>query len=150
MTLSRGFVQDRGREPTVEEIAEEMKVSVPRARSILQIAQRPISLETPVGQDAETRLGDLLEDAHVVPALDVVIDISLRERTASILRSLTPREAEIISMRFGIGDGRERTLEEVGRRFSVTRERIRQIEAKALRKLRHPRRSSELKVFFKA
>ena len=147
MMISRGFVQDRGREPTVEEIADAMRIPVFRARKIFEIAQKPISLETPVGKDDDARLGDFMEDRHLVPAIDVVIGVNLRERTASVLQSLTPREAEIISMRFGIGDGRERTLEEVGRKFSVTRERIRQIEAKALRKLRHPSRSTRLETF---
>ena len=144
---SRALVQDYGREPTSEEVAMKMEIPVSKVRKILKIAQEPISLETPIGEEEDSHLGDFIEDRGVVSPAEAVININLKEQTASVLRTLTPREEQVIRMRFGIGDGSEHTLEEVGQRFSVTRERIRQIEAKALRKLRHPSRSRKLKAF---
>ena len=144
---SRALVQEHGREPTSEEIAEKMDIQVSKVRKILKIAQEPISLETPIGEEADSHLGDFIEDRGVVSPSDAVINRDLKEQTAAVLETLTPREEQVIRMRFGIGDGSEHTLEEVGQRFSVTRERIRQIEAKALRKLRHPSRSRKLKAF---
>ena len=144
---SRALVQEHGREPTSEEIAEKMDIQVSKVRKILKIAQEPISLETPIGEEEDSHLGDFIEDRGVVSPSDAVINLNLKEQTASVLETLTPREEQVIRMRFGIGDGSEHTLEEVGQRFSVTRERIRQIEAKALRKLRHPSRSRKLKAF---
>ncbi len=144
---SRALVQRYGREPTSEEIASKMDIPVSKVRKILKIAQDPISLETPIGEEEDSHLGDFIEDQGVISPSEAVIDINLKEQTASVLQTLTPREEKVIRMRFGIGDGSEHTLEEVGQRFSVTRERIRQIEAKALRKLRHPSRSRKLKTF---
>ena len=144
---SRALVQEHGREPTSEEIAEKMDIQVSKVRKILKIAQEPISLETPIGEEEDSHLGDFIEDRGVVSPSDAVINLNLKEQTAAVLETLTPREEQVIRMRFGIGDGSEYTLEEVGQRFSVTRERIRQIEAKALRKLRHPSRSRKLKAF---
>ena len=143
---SRALVQEHGREPTSEEIAEKMDIQVSKVRKILKIAQEPISLETPIGEEEDSHLGDFIEDRGVVSPSDAVINRDLKEQTAAVLETLTPREEQVIRMRFGIGDGSEHTLEEVGQRFSVTRERIRQIEAKALRKLRHPSRSRKLKA----
>ena len=147
---SRALVQEYGREPTSEEIAEKMDIAVSKVRKILKIAQEPISLETPIGEEEDSHLGDFIEDQGVVSPADAVININLKDQTAAVLQSLTPREEQVIRMRFGIGDGSEHTLEEVGQRFSVTRERIRQIEAKALRKLRHPSRSRKLKAFLES
>jgi RNA polymerase primary sigma factor len=144
---SRALVQEFGREPTAEEIGRKMDMPVSKVRKILKIAQEPISLETPIGEEEDSHLGDFIEDRGVVSPSEAVINLNLKEQTASVLQSLTPREEQVIRMRFGIGDGSEHTLEEVGQRFSVTRERIRQIEAKALRKLRHPSRSRKLKAF---
>ena len=144
---SRALVQDCGREPTSEEIAQKMDIPVSKVRKILKIAQEPISLETPIGEEEDSHLGDFIEDQGVVSPAEAVININLKDQTAAVLQTLTPREEQVIRMRFGIGDGSEHTLEEVGQRFSVTRERIRQIEAKALRKLRHPSRTSKLKTF---
>ncbi len=144
---SRTLVQEYGREPTAEEIGSKMDLPVHKVRKILKIAQEPISLETPIGEEEDSHLGDFIEDRGVTSPSESVINLNLREQTASVLHSLTPREEQVIRMRFGIGDGSEHTLEEVGQRFSVTRERIRQIEAKALRKLRHPSRSKKLKAF---
>jgi len=144
---SRALVQDYGREPTSEEIAQKMDIPVSKVRKILKIAQEPISLETPIGEEEDSHLGDFIEDQGVVSPAEAVININLKDQTAAVLQTLTPREEQVIRMRFGIGDGSEHTLEEVGQRFSVTRERIRQIEAKALRKLRHPSRTSKLKTF---
>ena len=144
---SRALVQEYGREPTSEEIAKKMDIPVSKVRKILKIAQEPISLETPIGEEEDSHLGDFIEDRGVVSPSEAVINVNLKEQTAAVLQSLTPREEQVIRMRFGIGDGSEHTLEEVGQRFSVTRERIRQIEAKALRKLRHPSRSRKLKAF---
>ena len=144
---SRALVQEYGREPTSEELAGKMDIHVSKVRKILKIAQEPISLETPIGEEEDSHLGDFIEDRGVVSPAEAVININLKEQTAFVLETLTPREEQVIRMRFGIGDGSEHTLEEVGQRFSVTRERIRQIEAKALRKLRHPSRSRKLKAF---
>ena len=145
--VSRGLVQEYGREPTNEEIAERMNVPVGKIRKILKIAQDPISLESPVGEEDDSRLREYIEDSNALSPDETVINTNLREHTESALHTLTPREEQVIKMRFGMGDGGEHTLEEVGRNFSLTRERIRQIEAKALRKLRHPSRSKTLETF---
>ncbi len=144
---SRSLVQEYGREPTSDEIAQKMDFPVSKVRKILKIAQEPISLETPIGEEEDSHLGDFIEDRAVVSPAEAVININLKEQTESVLKTLTPREEQVIKMRFGLGDGSEHTLEEVGQRFSVTRERIRQIEAKALRKLRHPSRCRQLQAF---
>ena len=143
----RQLVQELGREPTSEEIAKRMDIPVAKVRKILKIAQEPISLETPIGEEEDSHLGDFIEDKAVVSPSDAVINLSLKEQTSSVLKTLTPREEKVIKMRFGLDDGSEHTLEEVGQSFAVTRERIRQIEAKALRKLRHPSRSRKLRAF---
>src|SRR5262245_32129912 len=145
---SRALVQELGREPTSEEIAKRMEIPVLKVRKGLKIAQQPISLETPIGEEEDSHLGDFIEDRAVVSPADAVININLKEMTEQVLNMLTPREERIIKMRFGLEDGTEHTLEEVGQKFGVTRERIRQIEAKALRKLRHPSRSRQLRAFF--
>ncbi|MDR1728544.1 MAG: RNA polymerase sigma factor RpoD [Acidobacteriota bacterium] len=145
--ISRLLVQELGREPTNEEIAAKMGVAVSKVRKILKVAQEPISLETPVGEEDDSHLGDFIEDQGAVSPVDAVINTNLRERTESVLKTLTPREEQVIKLRFGLGDGNEHTLEEVGQKFAVTRERIRQIEAKALRKLRHPSRCRSLEPF---
>ena len=144
---SRQLVQELGREPTSEEIAKRMDLSIDAVCKAKKVAQQPVSFEAPIGADEEVRLGDLIEDKNVVLPSDAAIDLELRERMASVLTTLTPREERIIKMRFGFDNGNEHTLEEVGQVFAVTRERIRQIEAKALRKLRHPSRSSKFRVF---
>ncbi len=144
---SRALVQELGREPTSEEIAKRMDIPVSKVRKVLKIAQEPISLETPIGEEEDSHLGDFIEDRNVVSPAEAIINLNLREQTDALLKTLTPREERVIKMRFGIGDGSEHTLEEVGQSFAVTRERIRQIEAKALRKLRHPSRSRKLKAF---
>jgi RNA polymerase primary sigma factor len=144
---SRALVQELGREPTSEEIAKRMDIPVSKVRKVLKIAQEPISLETPIGEEEDSHLGDFIEDRNVVSPSEAVINLNLKEQTEALLKTLTPREEKVIKMRFGIGDGSEHTLEEVGQSFAVTRERIRQIEAKALRKLRHPSRSRKLKAF---
>jgi RNA polymerase primary sigma factor len=144
---SRALVQELGREPTSEEIAKRMDIPVSKVRKVLKIAQEPISLETPIGEEEDSHLGDFIEDRQVVSPSDAVINLNLKEQTDSVLKTLTPREEKVIKMRFGVGDGSEHTLEEVGQSFAVTRERIRQIEAKALRKLRHPSRSRKLRAF---
>ena len=144
---SRALVQELGREPTSEEIAKRMDIPVSKVRKVLKIAQEPISLETPIGEEEDSHLGDFIEDRSAVSPSEAVINLDLREQTESVLKSLTPREERVIKMRFGVGDGSEHTLEEVGQSFAVTRERIRQIEAKALRKLRHPSRSKKLRAF---
>ncbi len=143
----RQLVQELGREPTSEEIAERMEIPVAKVRKIMKIAQEPISLETPIGEEEDSHLGDFVEDSSVVSPIDAVISASLRAQAEAVLRTLTPREAEVLRRRFGIGDGTEHTLEEVGKAFNVTRERIRQIESKALRKLRHPSRAKLLKPY---
>jgi RNA polymerase primary sigma factor len=147
MRTSRQLVQELGREPTVEEIAKRMDIPVDLVRKAKKIAQLPVSFETPVGDDEEARLGDFVEDKGLVSPSDAAIQLNMREQLGNLLKTLTPREEKIIRMRFGMEDGSEHTLEEVGQTFSVTRERIRQIEAKALRKLRHPSRSSMFRVF---
>jgi RNA polymerase primary sigma factor len=144
---SRSLVQELGREPTSEEIAVRMDIPVSKVRKVLKIAQEPISLETPIGEEEDSHLGDFIEDRQVISPADAVINLNLKEQTESVLKTLTPREERVIKMRFGVGDGSEHTLEEVGQNFAVTRERIRQIEAKALRKLRHPSRSRKLRAF---
>ncbi len=144
---SRALVQELGREPTSEEIARRMDIPVAKVRKVLKIAQEPISLETPIGEEEDSHLGDFIEDRNVVSPADAVINLNLKEQTDQVLKTLTPREEKVIKMRFGVGDGSEHTLEEVGQSFAVTRERIRQIEAKALRKLRHPSRSRKLRAF---
>jgi RNA polymerase primary sigma factor len=143
----RHLQQELGREPTTEELALRMELPVGRVRKVLRIAQEPISLETPVGEEEESHLGDFIIDRRVVSPSEAVINLNLREQTAEVLKTLSPREEKIIKMRFGLQDGSEHTLEEVGQHFAVTRERIRQIEAKALRKLRHPSRSHRLRAF---
>jgi RNA polymerase primary sigma factor len=144
---SRALVQELGREPQAEEIAERMDMPVAKVRKIMKIAQEPISLETPIGEEEDSHLGDFIEDRGVISPIDHVIVANLKEQTGKVLRTLTPREEQVLKMRFGVGDGSEHTLEEVGRSFNVTRERIRQIESKALRKLRHPSRSKKLRPF---
>ena len=147
---SRQLVQEFGREPTNEELAKRMELPVSKVRKVLRVAQEPISLETPIGEEEESHLGDFLVDQAGVSPSDAVINLNLREQTAQVLKTLTPREEKIIKMRFGLEDGSEHTLEEVGQNFAVTRERIRQIEAKALRKLRHPSRSHRLRAFLES
>ena len=144
---TRMLVQELGREPTVEEIAGRMEMPVSKIRKIHKISQEPISLETPIGEEEDSHLGDFIEDTNSVSPIDAVIMRTLKDHTESVLKSLTPREEQVLKLRFGIGDGTEHTLEEVGRTFNVTRERIRQIEYKALRKLRHPTRAHLLKPF---
>jgi RNA polymerase primary sigma factor len=148
---SRSLVQELGREPSSEEIAKKMDIPVAKVRKVLKIAQEPISLETPIGEEEDSHLGDFIEDKTILNPADAVITSNLREITEEVLKSLTPREEKVIKMRFGLGpNGSEHTLEEVGQHFAVTRERIRQIEAKALRKLRHPSRSRKLKAFLES
>jgi RNA polymerase primary sigma factor len=147
---SRLLVQSLGREPTSTEIAKQMDIPEGRVRYALKIMRTPVSLETPIGAEADSRLGDLIEDRASVSPAESVIETNLRERTARVLRTLSPREEKVLRMRFGMEDGSEHTLEEVGRCFEVTRERIRQIEAKALRKLRHSSRSKELRLLLGA
>jgi len=144
---SRQLVQELGREPLSEEIAKRMDIPVAKVRKVLKIAQEPISLETPIGEEEDSHLGDFIEDRAVVSPAEAVINVNLKDQTSQVLRTLTPREERVIKMRFGLEDGSEHTLEEVGQSFAVTRERIRQIEAKALRKLRHPSRSRKLRAF---
>jgi RNA polymerase primary sigma factor len=148
---SRALVQELGREPTSEEIARKMDIPVSKVRKVLKIAQEPISLETPIGEEEDSHLGDFIEDKSILNPADAVVASNLREITDEVLATLTPREEKVIKMRFGLGSsGSEHTLEEVGQHFAVTRERIRQIEAKALRKLRHPSRSRKLKAFLES
>ncbi|NBO64947.1 MAG: RNA polymerase sigma factor RpoD [Acidobacteria bacterium] len=148
---SRALVQELGREPTSEEIARKMDIPASKVRKVLKIAQEPISLETPIGEEEDSHLGDFIEDKTIQNPSEAVININLREITEEVLKTLTPREEKVIKMRFGLGpNGSEHTLEEVGQHFAVTRERIRQIEAKALRKLRHPSRSRKLKAFLES
>ncbi len=144
---SRYLVQKLGREATADEIAEKMEVSIDKVRNVLAIAKQPISLETPIGAEEDSRLSDFIEDKSVIPAADTVISMNLAEQTRKVLATLTPREEKVLRMRFGIGERSDHTLEEVGQDFDVTRERIRQIEAKALLKLRHSSRSLHLKSF---
>ena len=145
---SRSLVQELGREPTSEEVAKRMDMPVGKVQSVRRVAQQPISLETPIGEDEDSYLGDFIEDKKEISPADAMINLNLKEQTENVLSTLTPREEKVIKMRFGVGDGSEHTLEEVGQNFEVTRERIRQIEVKALRKLRHPSRSRRLKAFF--
>ncbi len=144
---SRGLVQEIGREPTPEEIADKMDMALDKVRKVLKIAKEPISLETPIGEEEDSHLGDFIEDKGVISPQEAVISANLSEQTRKVLASLTPREEKVLRMRFGIGEKYDHTLEEVGQDFDVTRERIRQIEAKALRKLRHPSRATKLKSF---
>jgi RNA polymerase primary sigma factor len=143
----RQLVQELGREPTSEEIAMRMYIPIDRVRTMLKIAQQPISLQTPIGEEEDSQLGDLIEDKAVISPSDAVINLNLKEQTASVLKALTPREEKIIKMRFGLEDGSQHTLEEVGQTFALTREPFRQIEAKALRKLRDPSSSRKLRAF---
>ena len=145
--VSRQLLQEYGREPNAEEIAEKMDIPVDRVREIMKIAQEPVSLETPIGEEEDSHLGDFIEDHDAQAPADVASFTLLKEQLAEVLSSLTPREKQVLMLRFGLDDGKARTLEEVGKNFHVTRERIRQIEAKALRKLRHPSRSKKLKDF---
>lgn len=145
--VSRSLVQEIGREPTSEEISKKMDMPINKVRKIIKIAQEPISLETPIGEEEDSHLGDFIEDKIMPSPPDTIIHINLREQIEEALKTLTEREAKVLKMRFGLGDGNEHTLEEVGQQFKVTRERIRQIEAKALRKLKHPSRSRKLKSF---
>jgi len=147
---SQQLVQELGREPTSEEIARRMDVTVEKVRAYKKIAQQPLSLETPIGEEEESHLGDFIEDTGVISPSEAAISRDLGVKMASMLKMLTPREETIIRMRFGLDDGEARTLEEVGRTFSVTRERIRQIEAKVLRKLSHPSRSEQFRLFLEA
>ena len=144
---SRHLLQTLGREPTPEEIAEELEMPVEKVREVLKVAQEPISLETPVGEEDESNLGTFIPDEDALSPAEQAADVLLREHIEEVMQTLTPREAKVLKLRFGLQDGRMRTLEEVGKEFDVTRERIRQIEAKALRKLRHPSRSKRLKDF---
>jgi RNA polymerase primary sigma factor len=145
--VQRVLLQELGREPTPAEIAEKMGVTEERVREIQKIAQDPVSLETPIGEEEDSHLGDFIEDEKTATPSDSVASTMLKEQLLGVLDTLTPREEKVIRLRYGIDDGKPRTLEEVGREFNVTRERIRQIEAKALRKLRHPSRSKKLKDF---
>jgi len=147
MRTSRYLVQEIGREPTTKEIAEKMDLPLDKVRNVLKIAKQPISLETPIGEAEDSRLGDFIEDKAITSPSDVLINKNLAEQTRNLLATLTPREQKVLSMRFGIGEKRDHTLQEVGQDFELTRERIRQIEAKALRKLRHPSRSKRLRSF---
>ena len=147
---SRSLVQELGREPTAEEIGERMDLSASKVRKIMKIAQEPISLETPIGEEEDSHLGDFIEDKNAVSPIEAVVGSNLRDQTGEVLRTLTPREEHVLRLRFGVGEPSEHTLEEVGRSFNVTRERIRQIESKALRKLRHPSRASKLRQFLEA
>src|SRR6266404_6290851 len=147
---SRYLVQEIGREPTPEEIASKMEIPLDKVRKVLKIAKEPISLETPVGEEEDSHLGDFIEDKRIITPSDAVVNINLQEQTRKVLATLTPREEQVLRMRFGIGEKSDHTLEEVGQKFTVTRERIRQIEAKALRKLRHPSRSKRLKSFMES
>jgi RNA polymerase primary sigma factor len=144
---SRQLIQELGREPTPEEIAVRMDMSVDKVKKVFKISKEPISLETPIGEEEDSSLGDFIEDKNVITPQDAVMSVTLSEQTRSILATLTPREEKVLRMRFGIGEKSDHTLEEVGQDFFVTRERIRQIEAKALRKLRHPSRAKLLKSY---
>jgi RNA polymerase primary sigma factor len=139
-----------GREPTPEEIAEKMEVPIDKVRKVLRIAREPISLETPIGEEDDSHLGDFIEDKTFMSPSEAAVNLNLSEQTRKVLATLTPREEKVLRMRFGIGEKSDHTLEEVGNDFDVTRERIRQIEAKALRKLRHPTRSRKLKYFIES
>lgn len=145
--VSRQLLQEYGREPTPEEIAEKMGISVSKVVEIQKIAQDPVSLETPIGEEEDSKLGDFIEDDNAASPSDIVTFSMLKQQLITVLDTLTPREEKVLRLRYGIDDGKTRTLEEVGKEFNVTRERIRQIEAKALRKLRHPSRSKKLKEY---
>ena len=145
--VSRQLLQEKGREPQPEEIAEAMGISVEKVREIIKIAQEPVSLETPIGEEEDSHLGDFIQDDDAPPPAEAASFTLMKEQLMSVLDTLTPREKKVLSLRFGLEDGRQRTLEEVGQQFNVTRERIRHIEAKALRKLRHPSRSKKLKDY---
>jgi RNA polymerase primary sigma factor len=147
LSLSRQLSQEYGREPTPKEIGDEMEISSERVREIIKVSQLPISLESPIGEEENSHLGDFIEDQNALPPPDAASRQLLKEQIDGVLSSLTPRERRVLQLRFGLEDGRSRTLEEVGKEFNVTRERIRQIEAKALRKLRHPIRSRKLKDY---
>jgi RNA polymerase primary sigma factor len=144
---SRQMFNEIGREPTPEELAKKLHMPLDKVRKTLKIAKEPLSLETPIGEEDDSRLGDLIEDKNATLPIDATIQSNLRETTTRVLASLTPREERIVRMRFGLGMNSDHTLEEVGQQFSVTRERIRQIEAKAIRKLKHPSRSRVLRTF---
>ena len=144
---SRQMLHEIGREPTPEELAEKLAMPLEKVRKVLKIAKEPISLETPIGDEEDSNLGDFIQDVNAIKPIDAAIQSNLRETTTRVLASLTPREERVLRMRFGIGMNTDHTLEEVGQQFSVTRERIRQIEAKALRKLKHPSRSRKLRSF---
>ena len=146
--ISRQLLQELGRDPTPDEVAKEMGLSAPRVREIMKISQEPVSLETPIGEEEDSHLGDFIEDEAALDPADAASMMLLKEQISEVLKTLAPREAEVLRLRFGLEDGRSRTLEEVGQRFGVTRERIRQIEAKALRKLRHPVRLRKLQGNF--
>ncbi len=150
LRTQRQLVQDLGREPTVEELAEELKLPVARVREIQKISQEPVSLETPIGEEDDSHLGDFIQDDHMPVPMDAAAATLLREQLTEVMSSLTEREQRVLRLRFGMDDGKARTLEEVGKEFGVTRERIRQIEAKALRKLRHPSRSRKLKDYLES
>jgi len=147
MRVSRRLVQEYGREPTTQEIAVGMEVSPERIREIMKVSQEPVSLETPIGEEEDSHLGDFIEDRNAPAPAEAATFQLLREQVEGVLSTLSDRERRVLQLRFGLEDGRSRTLEEVGRDFGVTRERIRQIEAKALRKLRHPSRSRKLRDF---
>jgi RNA polymerase primary sigma factor len=147
---SRYLVQEIGREPTPEEIADKMEFPLEKVRKVLKIAKEPLSLETPIGDEEDSHLGDFIEDKKICTPMEAVVTLNLAEQTSRMLATLTPREEKVLRKRFGIGEKTDHTLEEVGRDFEVTRERIRQIEAKALRKLRHPSRSIRLKSFMES
>ncbi len=145
--VSRQLLQEKGREPLPEEVAAAMDISVEKVREIIKIAQEPVSLETPIGEEEDSHLGDFIQDEDAPPPAEAASFTLMKEQLAKVLNTLTPREKKVLSLRFGLEDGRQRTLEEVGQEFNVTRERIRQIEAKALRKLRHPSRSKQLRDY---
>jgi RNA polymerase primary sigma factor len=145
--VSRRLVQEYGREPTSEEIGRGMEIAPEKVREIMKVSQEPVSLETPIGEEEDSHLGDFIEDPVALAPADAAAHQLLKEQVMDVLASLAPRERKVLELRFGLEDGRSRTLEEVGREFHVTRERIRQIEAKALRKLRHPSRSKKLRDY---
>ena len=147
-TLSRQLLQEQGRDPTVEEIANAMGLTPEKVREVIKISQEPISLETPIGEEEDSHLGDFIEDQEAVAPAEAASVMLLKEKMADVLKNLTERERKVLVLRFGLEDGHQRTLEEVGQEFGVTRERIRQIEAKALRKLRHPSRGKALKDYW--
>ena len=147
LKVSRRLAQEHGREPTPKEIGEGMELTPDKVREIVKVAQLPISLESPIGEEEDSHLGDFIEDRRALPPVDAATKWLLKEQINEVLSTLTPREQRVLQLRFGLDDGRSRTLEEVGKEFNVTRERIRQIEAKALRKLRHPSRSRKLKDY---